>query len=75
MLDEVVGGEAEHGPDGRRPAEHVSTRVLERAQANVVVLELLLRPLLHGEQRIDLALKAADGKEQLVVVGGGHNVT
>ena len=33
-----------------------------------VILKLVLR----GKQRIDLALKAADGEEQFVVVRGGH---
>jgi hypothetical protein len=40
----------------------------------IVVLDLLALVLLHDNQRIDLALKAADGEEQFVVVGGGHGV-
>lgn len=33
-----------------------------------VILKLVLR----GKQRIDLALEATDGEEQFVVVGRGH---
>lgn len=46
--------------------------MLKRAQSAVVVLDLLLLMALHCNQAIDLALKAADGKEQFVVVRGGH---
>jgi len=40
-----------------------------------MLLELILLVALHGEQGIDLAFQAADGKEQFFGVGGVHGVT
>ena len=46
--------------------------MLERSDARVMLLDLILLVALHGEQGIDLAFQAADGEEQFFVVGGGH---
>jgi hypothetical protein len=46
--------------------------MLKRANARIMLLELILLVALHGEQGIDLSFQAADGKEQFFVVGGGH---
>lgn len=49
--------------------------MLKRAKPAVVILDLLLLMALHGDQAIDLALQAADGKEQFVVVRRSHTAT
>jgi hypothetical protein len=46
--------------------------MLERTDARVMLLELILLVALHGNQGIYLAFQAADGEEQFFVVGGGH---
>jgi len=39
-----------------------------------MLLELILLMALHDKQGIDLALQAANGKEQFFVLGGGHGL-
>ena len=49
--------------------------MLERTNALIVFLQLIALPGMLREQAVNLALKAADSKEQFVVVGGGHGIS
>lgn len=67
-----MGDESEQAAGGGRVPDEMALRLLEVADADVVILQFVALLSLHGDQGVELALEPSDGEEEFVVVGGVH---